>query len=395
MAGGGGALNNLFPGYKDKIWLKLPNQLRVYLIKSWNKELEKSVLKAKIQNNRIKNLNYFILDRFKPDDIYKNSHTDYKRQIYRGTLEEGCDFYLPDKRAQDRLKNHFKPYSEEENEERKKYQYLNLKYYILFALGFSIVHNTFQSRPIAWCMDSDPPSPPSYPFWFKSFFHSHDIPSVRRGFEVYRQICSTCHSMEQLQFRHLVNEVYPENRVKQIAASYDIVDGPNDEGEMFTRPGILTDSFPKPYPNDEAARYANGGAMPPDLSVISSARHNGPDYIFSLLTGYRKAPEGVVLRQGLHYNTYFPGGSISMAPPLMDDMIEYEDGTPCNVSQMAKDVVNFLCWAAEPTHDERKLTALKLVSGAFIAMVLMTVWQRFFWTVYATRRIDFGKIKYM
>ncbi|CAG9473668.1 cytochrome c1 precursor, putative [Plasmodium vivax] len=392
---GGGALNNLFPGYKDKIWLKLPHHLRIRLIKSWNQEFEKNISKAKIKNNKIKNLNYYLLDKFKPNENYKNRHTDYKRQMCRGTLEEGCDFFLPNKRSQDRLKNHLQPYTEEESEERKKHKYLNLKYYILFCLGFSVLHNSMQSRPVAWCMDYEPPHTPHYPFWFKSMFHSHDIPSVRRGFEVYRQICATCHSMEQLQFRSLVNEVYPENRMKQIAASYDIEDGPDDKGEMFTRPGTLTDSFPKPYPNEEAARYANNGASPPDLSVITTARHDGPDYIFSLLTCYRDPPEGIHLRPGLYYNTYFAGGSISMPPPLQDDMIEYEDGTPCNVSQMAKDVVNFLTWAAEPTHDERKLTGLKLVSGAFVAMVLMTVWQRFFWTIYATRRIDFGKIKYL
>merc|ERR1719375_1855324 len=137
------------------------------------------------------------------------------------------------------------------------------------------------------CDDKDPPHPPRYAFWFKSIFHSMDIPSVRRGYEVYRQVCATCHSMKQLHFRHLVNQVYPEKHMKKIAATFDVKDGPNDEGEMFDRPGILTDAFPAPYPNEEAARYANGGALPPDLSVLTTAKHEGVDYIFALLTSYR------------------------------------------------------------------------------------------------------------
>lgn len=140
--------------------------------------------------------------------------------------------------------------------------------------------------------------------------------------------------MEQMRFRRLINDVYPEKRVKEIAASYDVVDGPNSEGEMFTRPGVITDPFPNPYPNAEAARFANGGAMPPDLSVMASARKRGPDYLFALLTGYGEPPEGIKLRPGLYFNNYFPGGSISMPPPLEDGMIDYEDGTPATVSQM-------------------------------------------------------------
>merc|ERR1719507_689230 len=107
--------------------------------------------------------------------------------------------------------------------------------------------------------------------------------------------------------------------MKQIAASYDVVDGPNDEGEMFTRPAILVDAFPNPYPNEEAARYSNGGALPPDLSVFAGAKHDGPDYIYSMLTAYRDPPFGIELRSGLYYNTYFPGGAVGMPPPLSED----------------------------------------------------------------------------
>merc|ERR1719181_1239769 len=221
----------------------------------------------------------------------------------------------------------------------------------------------FVSNSPVRCDDKDPIHAPRYPFWVKSIFHAHEIPSVRRGYEVYRQVCATCHSMKQLHFRHLVNQVYPEKRMKQFAASHDVIDGPNDQGEMFERPGILTDAFPSPYPNEEAGRYANGGALPPDLSVYTTAKHEGVDYIFALLTGYREPPAGMELRSGLYYNTYYPGGAIAMPPPLSDGQVEYEDGTPATTSQMAKDVVQFLAWASEPTHDERKVLGLKGLSG--------------------------------
>jgi len=244
----------------------------------------------------------------------------------------------------------------------------------------------------ARCEDKDPPHPPRYPFWVKSIFHSHEIPSVRRGYEVYRQVCATCHSMKQLHFRHLVNFVLPERRMKEIASGYDVVDGPNDEGEMFQRPGILVDAFPSPYPNEEAARYANGGALPPDLSVYTTAKHEGLDYIFALLLGYRDPPAGIEARAGLYYNPYYPGGLIAMPNPLhADGLLDYEDGTPSTKSQMAKDVVNFLCWAAEPAHDERKLVGLKAMSACFFGTAIVGFWYRSMWIGYKTRRIDFTK----
>lgn len=248
------------------------------------------------------------------------------------------------------------------------------------------------SAPLARCEDKDPPHAPRYPFWVKSIFHAHEIPSVRRGYEVYRQVCATCHSMKQLHFRHLVNAVLPEKRMKEIASAYDVVDGPNDQGEMFTRPAILVDAFPSPYPNEEAARYANGGALPPDLSVYTTAKHEGVDYIFALLIGYREPPAGIHVRDGLYYNPYYPGGLIAMPPPLhADGLVDYEDGTPCTKSQMAKDVVNFLCWASEPAHDERKLLGLKALSACMLGTVITGVWYRSGWIGYKTRRIDFTK----
>jgi len=257
----------------------------------------------------------------------------------------------------------------------------------LGASGAAVSFNSFVK-----CDDKDPPHPPRYPFWFKSVFHAMDIPSVRRGYEVYRQVCATCHSMKQLHFRMLTNSVYPEKYVKTLAAQYDVTDGPNDEGEMFQRPGIPNDAFPSPYPNEEAARYANGGANPPDLSVYTTAKHEGVDYIFALLIGYRDPPAGVEVRDGLYYNTYFPGGLIGMPPPLhSNELVEYEDGTPCTKSQMAKDVVMWLTWASEPTHDERKLMGLKAGFASFLGLMCSVVWYRAHWIGFKTRRIDFVK----
>lgn len=261
------------------------------------------------------------------------------------------------------------------------------------AVGLAVCLGASQaSSKTVSCDTKDPPHPPRYPFWVKSIFHSHEIPSVRRGYEVYRQVCATCHSMKQLHFRHLVNHVLPEKRMKEIACTFDVIDGPNDIGEMYTRPGILVDAFPSPYPNEEAARYANGGALPPDLSVYTTAKHEGVDYIMALLLGYREPPAGIQVRQGSYYNPYYPGGLIAMPPPLASDgQIDYEDGTPATRSQMAKDVVNFLCWASEPAHDERKLMGLKAMSACLLGAAVAGTWYRSMMIGYKTRRIDFTK----
>merc|ERR1719253_2267979 len=181
--------------------------------------------------------------------------------------------------------------------------------------------------------------------------------------------------MKQLHFRHLVNQVLPEKRMKQIAATYDVVDGPNDQGEMFTRPAILGDQFPNPYPNEEAARYANNGACPPDLSVYVTAKHEGTDYIMGLLLGYRDPP----------------AGAIGMPPPIQPGALEYEDGTPATPTQMAKDVVQFLTWAAEPVHDERKVLMMKAWTSTLVCAALFGVYYRATWQGLKTRRIDFTK----
>ncbi|KAG8548186.1 hypothetical protein GDO81_026245, partial [Engystomops pustulosus] len=167
---------------------------------------------------------------------------------------------------------------------------------------------------------------PSYPWSHGGFLSSLDHASVRRGYEVYKQVCAACHSMDYIAFRNLVGVSHTEAEAKALAEEFEILDGPDDNGEMFTRPGKLSDHFPKPYPNPEAARASNNGALPPDLSYIANARHGGEDYIFSLLTGYCEPPAGVTMREGLYFNPYFLGQAIAMAPPIYDEVLEYSDG---------------------------------------------------------------------
>mmetsp|Transcript_7806 Transcript_7806/g.13806 ORF Transcript_7806/g.13806 Transcript_7806/m.13806 type:complete len:280 (+) Transcript_7806:124-963(+) len=218
---------------------------------------------------------------------------------------------------------------------------------------------------------------------------SYDHAAIRRGYQVYKNVCSSCHSMERIAYRNLVDVCYTEAEVKAIAEETDVEDGPNDQGEMFTRPGKLSDYFPSPYPNENAARYANNGALPPDLSCIIKARHNGDNYVFSLLTGYREPPAGVNPREGLHYNPYFPGGLIGMARPLYDGAVDYEDGTEATTSQMARDVVTFLSWASEPEHDERKRWGAEFLSGLVLLLAFSVYHKRFRWALFKNRRIEF------
>ncbi|GKV35792.1 hypothetical protein SLEP1_g44009 [Rubroshorea leprosula] len=168
---------------------------------------------------------------------------------------------------------------------------------------------------------------PNYPWPHKGILSSYDHASIRRGHQVYQEVCASCHSMSLISYRDLVGVAYTEEETKAMAAEIEVVDGPNDEGEMFTRPGKLSDRFPQPYANEQAARFANGGAYPPDLSLITKARHNGQNYVFALLTGYHDPPAGVSIRGGLYYNPYFPGGAIAMPKMLNDGAVEYEDGT--------------------------------------------------------------------
>jgi ubiquinol-cytochrome c reductase cytochrome c1 subunit len=231
--------------------------------------------------------------------------------------------------------------------------------------------------------------PPSYPWPHHGALSSFDAKSIRRGHIVYKQVCASCHSLERISFRDLVGVCYTEDQVKRMAADVDVVDGPNDTGAMFDRPGKLSDPLPRPYANEQAARAANGGALPPDLSLITKARDFGENYIFALLAGYRSPPEGVVVREGLYYNPYFPGGAIAMPPPLLEGAVDFPDGTPATVSQMAKDVVTFLAWAAEPEHDERKELGFRTMLALGVMACFTIYFKRLRWAPIKNRRITF------
>jgi len=231
--------------------------------------------------------------------------------------------------------------------------------------------------------------PPTFPWNHNGYFESFDASSIRRGYEVYKNVCSACHSMKYVAYRNLIGVSHTELEAKAEAESVDVMDGPNDTGDMFTRPGKLSDYFPAPYANDEAARSANGGALPPDLSYITSARHGGENYIFSLLTGYVEPPAGITVREGLYYNPYFPGGSIGMAQALYNELFDYSDGTPATASQMAKDVSVFLKWCSEPEHDQRKKMALKAGMMFSIIITISYYLKRHKWSAIKSRKFAY------
>lgn len=247
--------------------------------------------------------------------------------------------------------------------------------------------NSFQSNNTA--LASDGLHAPKYPWNHRYPWQAFDHASIRRGYQVYKEVCATCHSLDRISFRNLVDVAYTEDEMKEIAAEFEIEDGPNSDGDMFTRPRKLMDKMPAPYKNEEEGKKANG-AYPPDLSLVVKARHGGEDYIFSLLTGYCDPPEGYKLPEGLNYNPYFPGGAISMPNPLAGaDIVEYEDGTEASVSQMARDVTTFLSWAAEPKQDERKKMGIKAIIVLLSVSVPVLFWKRKVWSVLKGRHIQF------
>ena len=228
---------------------------------------------------------------------------------------------------------------------------------------------------------------PQYSWPHDGLFDAYDHASIRRGHQVYQQVCAACHSLNQICYRNLVDVAYTEQEVKTMAEEIEITDGPDDTGEMFERPGKLSDRLPSPYANEEGARYANNGAYPPDLSLITKARHDGINYVFALLLGYRDAPAGIEIRDGLYYNPYFPGGAIAMPKMLVDGGVEYDDGTIATETQMAKDVTTFLAWAAEPEHDDRKLMGAKWMFAMALLTVTAVYQKRYIWSQLKSRRV--------
>jgi len=229
---------------------------------------------------------------------------------------------------------------------------------------------------------------------FEGPFGKFDKAQLQRGYKVYREVCSACHAMNLMYFRNLgqpggpfYDEKYPNPNdnpyVKSLAKDIQVGDIDSETGDAIKRPAGSADKFPSPFPNEPAARASNGGALPPDLSVIAKAREGGPAYIYSLLSGFEEAPAGLTVPPGKHYNPYYPGdlssfwtgkgpapkgGFISMPPPLGPNKVTFDDGSPSTVQQQAKDVSAFLMWAAEPKMEERKRFGL----GAMIYLLILT-----------------------
>jgi ubiquinol-cytochrome c reductase cytochrome c1 subunit len=223
------------------------------------------------------------------------------------------------------------------------------------------------------------PALPEVHWPFAGLFGTYDKAALRRGFEVYRQICSNCHSMKLLYYRNLEDIGYTPDQVKDIAASVQIQDGPNDAGEMYERPGRPSDHFRSPFANDEAARAANNGALPPDFSLIAKARESGPTYIHGLMLGYSDPPAGFKMAPNMNYNKYFPGNQIAMPPPLSDGAVTYSDGTQATVDQQARDVASFLMWAAEPKLDDRKRMGVKVTLFLIVLTLMVYAVKRKVW----------------
>jgi ubiquinol-cytochrome c reductase cytochrome c1 subunit len=235
---------------------------------------------------------------------------------------------------------------------------------------------------------------------FSGPFGTYEKAQLQRGLKVYVEVCAACHSLDRVAFRNFRDLGYSEDQVKSLAAEYEVTAGPNEEGEMFERPAIPSDYFPNPFPNPEAAAYANNGAAPPDFSLIAKARaatrgfpqfvfdiftmytEGGPDYIYSLLTGYEEEPpEDVEITEGTYYNPYFLSGmSLAMAPPLSDEIVTYDDGSPETVDQYSKDVAAFLMWAAEPKLETRKSMGFKVIVFILIFAGLLYLSKKSVWS---------------
>ena len=218
---------------------------------------------------------------------------------------------------------------------------------------------------------------------FKGLFGKFDRAALQRGYQVYTEVCSSCHSMKYLSYRNLAEKGGPEfteDQAKAIAASFEVKDGPNEDGDMFTRPGKLSDKFVMPYENVKAAQAANGGAYPPDMSVLVKARGGGVDYIYSLLQGYQEPPAGITLDDGVYYNKYMYGNKIKMANQLSDGLVEYSDGTEATVDQMAKDVTTFLAWAAEPELEVRHKLGIKVIIYLLLLTILVYLSMKKIWS---------------
>ncbi|MDR0774239.1 MAG: palindromic element RPE1 domain-containing protein [Rickettsia sp.] len=237
--------------------------------------------------------------------------------------------------------------------------------FILLLSNISIANEALPTKKIAWPFDG--------------VFATVDRKAAQRGFQVYKEVCSSCHGLYNLYYRNLKDIGFLDEEIKEIAKNYTVQDGPNDAGEMFERPALPSDPFVRPYPNEQAARAANNGADPPDLSLIIKARLDGANYLYSILTGYSDPSENFKLMPGLNYNPYFPHSQIAMPAPLSDGQVKYIDGTNSSVEQMAMDVTIFLQWAAEPEMENRKSMGLKVMMFLVIFIIFFYISKNRIW----------------
>ena len=214
---------------------------------------------------------------------------------------------------------------------------------------------------------------------FDGFFGRFDQSSIQRGFQVYREVCAGCHGIKYIAYRDLANVGFTPDEIKSIASEYEILDGPNDEGEMFDRLAKPSDKFVGPYLNDKEARVANNGAYPPDLSLITKARAGGADYLYNLLNGYKDPPENLEISDGMYFNTIYPGNQIAMPMPIVDEIVEYEDETLATQDQIIRDVTSFLVWTAEPELEERKVLGIRVLIFLIIITLMLLAVKRKVW----------------
>ena len=223
------------------------------------------------------------------------------------------------------------------------------------------------------------PAPISRDWAHGGIFGTFDQAALQRGMQVFKGVCAGCHGLKYVAFRNLEGLGYDEDEIRAIAADFYVMDGPDDFGDMFERAAEPFDRWPSPFANEQAARAANGGAYPVDLSLITKARAGGENYVYSLLVGYTDAPADVELMPGMNWNDYFPGHQIAMAQPLWPDMVDYQDGTEPTISQMAADVTQFLHWAADPKLEARKQTGVKVILFLIVMSIIFYAYKRRVW----------------
>lgn len=273
---------------------------------------------------------------------------------------------------------------------------------VLMAAGLLAI--TGQAAPAAEAVQIERQSWP-----FSGFFGTFDKAQLQRGFQVYTEVCASCHELRRISYRNLVQPggpEFPEDAVKALAAAAEVEDGPDDTGAMFKRPGRLSDPLPKLYANEKEARSIHNGAYPPDLSLMARARNTenvapwyihpflmlrdiavgyqegGADYIYAVLTGYKDPPAGVQLMEGMNYNVAFPGHQIAMPNPFAagDGQVQYQDGTPSTVDNYARDVAAFLSWTADPRLEERKRIGWVVILYLIVTAGLLYVGKKRLWS---------------